>query len=58
MALGVCGCILRYSLGLLGNSQTFEHFSTQCILSFSVAHQLLFCAVKVAEKYATGLTSL
>ena len=26
--------------------------------SFSVAHQLLFCAVKVPEKYATGLMSL
>ena len=25
--------------------------------SFSVEHQLLFCAVKVPEKYATGLIS-
>ena len=25
--------------------------------SFSVVHQLLFCAVKVPEKYATGLIS-
>ena len=25
--------------------------------SFSVTHQLLFCAVKVPEKYATGLIS-
>ena len=26
--------------------------------SFLVAHQLLFCAVKVPEKYVTGLISL
>ena len=26
--------------------------------SFFVAHQFLFCAVKVPEKYATGLISL
>ena len=26
--------------------------------SFSVAHQLLFCALKVPEKYVSGLISL
>ena len=29
-----------------------------CICFFSIVHQLLFCAAKVPEKYATGLISL
>ena len=55
--LRVCCCSRGYTLCLEDSSQNVVHFLIQHNFLFSVSYQLLFCAVKVPEKYATGLIS-